>query len=267
MASMAEWEDRIKPIFTNKEYSEEGIFEVNMWHYGEPVKVTIDDSLPSRSSRGFSPVALRQGRNGGWWGPLLEKAAAKYYGTYENMSGGMMDEAFYALTGSPSITVQNSRERDLWGKLQKWEKNHYMMSSANFQKAYGLVAGHAYTTVGVHTYNGEKLVAIRNPWGREKYNGPWSDRDSSKWTAAARAALKHTNKNDGLFYMPYDLYRRVFKLTIVSEYRDWKRTTKQVHFSGGTNELRRIRYTITNPVQQDVSLGVLAPSVRHMRDK
>ena len=83
-----------------------------------------------------------------------------------------------------------------------------MMSVSSFKnREYGLSPSHAYTTVGVTTYNGEKLVLLRNPWGTEKYNGPWSDKDSAKWTADAKAALKHTHKNDGLFYMPFDIYK------------------------------------------------------------
>lgn len=41
---------------------------------------------------------------------------------------------------------------------------------------------HAYTILGTYTLsNGVQLVKIRNPWGREKYHGPWSD-DSELWT-------------------------------------------------------------------------------------
>jgi hypothetical protein len=38
----------------------------------------------------------------------MEKAAAKYYGTYENLDGGSADQAFYALTGMPSVRINHS---------------------------------------------------------------------------------------------------------------------------------------------------------------
>jgi hypothetical protein len=59
LASVAEWEDRIKPIFTNKDYSKEGIFEVNLWHYGQKIGIVIDDTLPSRKQEAILPIAAR----------------------------------------------------------------------------------------------------------------------------------------------------------------------------------------------------------------
>ena len=45
-AALAEWPERVNKIFTNTEYSKEGIFELNLFLMGKPVKVTIDDRLP-----------------------------------------------------------------------------------------------------------------------------------------------------------------------------------------------------------------------------
>jgi len=56
----------------------------------------------------------------------------------------------------------------------------------------GLIAGHAYTLIDTAVYNGENLVKVRNPWGSEHFNGPWSDKDTTRWTAAAKSALGHT---------------------------------------------------------------------------
>jgi len=51
----------------------------------------------------------------------------------------------------------------------------------------GLIAAHAYTVLDsleLKDTSGNsvvKLLKIRNPWGREEYNGPWNDNDS-RWT-------------------------------------------------------------------------------------
>lgn len=46
----------------------------------------------------------------------------------------------------------------------------------------GICSGHAYTVLSVLTLSdGTQLLKIRNPWGTENYNGPWSDK-SELWT-------------------------------------------------------------------------------------
>ena len=47
------------------------------------------------------------------------------------------------------------------------------------QNAVGLAFGHMYTVFSAHEVGGEKLIRVRNPWGAEKYSGPWSDGDSN----------------------------------------------------------------------------------------
>jgi len=57
---------------------------------------------------------------------------------------------------------------------------------------YGLVWGHAYSVVSVHTLKDSygnvqyRLLRIRNPWGVDIYSGPWNDGDS-RWTTAYKS--------------------------------------------------------------------------------
>jgi hypothetical protein len=97
----------------------------------------------------------------------MEKAAAKYYGTYENMNDGMMDEAIYALTGVPSFHIYHgtSSSNAFWEMLTDWDSKNYIMTAGNYKSDYGLSAGHAYTIIGTAMYQGKGLVKLRNPWG------------------------------------------------------------------------------------------------------
>ena len=50
------------------------------------------------------------------------------------------------------------------------------------KSARGIVQDHVYTILGVvETENGDRLLRIRNPWGRETYTGNWSDM-STLWS-------------------------------------------------------------------------------------
>ena len=74
-ASLAEHEERIKDIFTQKEYSSEGIFELSFYFQGRPYKVSVDDRLPMYEQG--TPISVQQQDNGAWWLAILEKGYAK----------------------------------------------------------------------------------------------------------------------------------------------------------------------------------------------
>jgi hypothetical protein len=54
-----------------------------MWGY--ETKVIVDDRLVLGGNN--RPIMAPRG-NGSWWAPIMEKAAAKFYGTYENLATG-----------------------------------------------------------------------------------------------------------------------------------------------------------------------------------
>ena len=65
---------------------------------------------------------------------------------------------------------------------------------------------HAYSVRAVKTLsNGVRLVEVRNPWGSEKYKGPWSD-SSDKWTAKFKEEVGFEKRNDGIFWCDLDTY-------------------------------------------------------------
>jgi hypothetical protein len=46
-----------------------------------------------------------------------------------------------------------------------------------------------------------RLFRVRNPWGTDVYNGPWSD-SSSLWTTAFKAQVPYaSNTADGAFFI------------------------------------------------------------------
>lgn len=160
---------------------------------------------------------------------------AKYWVNYRQMNGGWMREALYALTGLP-IQESHTTKLDaakLWTHLSTWDRQRDVITAdvscpADQKHLWqGLICGHAYTVLGVATYKGEKLVKARNPWRSEGYKGTWSDKDTGKWTAAAKTALKHTNANDGAFFIPINDFKKYFKVIHTAITGPWKQTNKQ----------------------------------------
>lgn len=60
---------------------------------------------------------------------------------------------------------------------------------------------------------------MRNPWGKGEWNGEWSDRDR-RWTSELRAELRHTLKEDGKFFMPFESFMKYFHDYQVCFYHD-----------------------------------------------
>jgi hypothetical protein len=142
-------------------YPANGQFNIHMFSAGHEVVVHIDDRLPgSVNTLGqLNPVYSKRTADGAWYVPILEKAAAKYYGTYNRIVGGWMTEALYAFTGMPSYEIART-SANLWEALSEWDSKNYIMSAGvscldpTNVNYYNLVCGHAYSTIGVATYNG-----------------------------------------------------------------------------------------------------------------
>jgi hypothetical protein len=64
---------------------------------------------------------------------------------------------------------------------------------------------------------------MRNPYGNEKFNGPWSDEDTARWTAEAKSYLGHAANDDGTFWMRFSDFHRLFKHTSIGMYHNWNR--------------------------------------------
>lgn len=84
-----------------------------------------------------------------------------------------------------------------------------MAASADVKHA-SLPTGHAYSLLGtVKLSNGEQLIVMRNPWGNEKYDGPYCD-TCEEWTDALRKEAGMTNADDGIFHIPLKDFKIAF---------------------------------------------------------
>ena len=73
---------------------------------------------------------------------------------------------------------------------------------------FGLVDGHAYNVMGYTVLSdGTKLIKMQNPWGKDSYNGDWSD-SSPLWDSVegAREDAGFVDRKDGVFFMAFNDY-------------------------------------------------------------
>ena len=213
-SAIAEFPERLQSIFLNEDYSASGIFGFRMYYLGKPVEFNIDDRL-AVSTRS-TPFNADKSENHAWWMPLLEKAYAKFNINYLQLNGGNEIEALRTLTGMPVITykVHKHTTDEFFDLIHEGEKKNYIMTGGCMVSKHNIVDGHAYSVISattITTANGKKhrLVQVRNPWGAEQYNGPWSDKDD-RWTPELLKQLGRKKADDGFFYMPIEIYVQTF---------------------------------------------------------
>lgn len=82
-----------------------------MYSRGEPVKITIDDRIPTFGYDN-QPYWAGFGSHGSIWGMLIEKAYAKMNVNYSRIIGGFSIQAFRDLTGMPVAHFYSSKQND-----------------------------------------------------------------------------------------------------------------------------------------------------------
>ena len=234
--------DRVAPLFMTPP-NKQGAYVVRLFRAGRWVPVVLDDRLPVRSSDGFDLIFARSRDLKELWPPMLEKALAKFYGSYEGLSGGYVCDALVDLTGGAGETLPlhssadadacaAAKKEELWSRIFAASKGGGAGSQAvtllgcssnagkdTSSSKMGIVLGHAYSILAVHEVDGYRLLKLRNPWGSGvEWKGDWGD-NSTLWTPRMRKRLDYSPKvGDGIFYMSFDdflqQYRAVYACRI-----------------------------------------------------
>lgn len=107
-----------------------------MYQLGVPVTVTIDDYLPF--AKGYEESDLvyqRISEDNAVWAPLLEKAFAKYLGSYESLIGGFEYFAFQTISGTPTeeLWLDELTQDELWEILVAADGDNAMISVGSFE--------------------------------------------------------------------------------------------------------------------------------------
>ena len=159
------------------------------------------------------------------WPTLLEKAFAKISGCYAFMVGTSKHSmgiayALRCLTGGDlkSMFTSNTSIDVMWMTIQDYLRRSWIVGAATkasdtgtvsehgVVNDFGLVNGHAYSILGAIAFDddGDRVVRIRNTWGRTEWTGAYSDA-SEKWTDAKKRQARWAQVDDGIFFMPIEV--------------------------------------------------------------
>ncbi|XP_040081629.1 calpain-13 [Oryx dammah] len=253
-------------------YQYAGIFHFRFWRCGQWVEVVIDDRLPVLNNE-YLFVKPRNKRE--FWPCLLEKAYAKFHGSYANLHYGYLPDALVDLTGGVVTNISlHSSSPDLMTLVKTAAEAGSLMTcgtlagpiNESVRMANGLVSRHAYTVTGAeqieYRRSWEYLIRLWNPWGKTEWRGPWSDR-SPEWqeTHDQRKSQLYEEKDNGEFWMSCQDFRdNFFGLFICNQvpisldhgctlHERWSQMTFKDHLIPGNTEgyQKGMQYTFSVP--------------------
>jgi hypothetical protein len=222
--------------------TEVGAYCVRLFKQGFWNPIIVDDLLPMRNkeywtneNRGMACAHSRECN--GLWVSLVEKAYAKYYGSYGSIERGFVHHALEDLTGceAESISLASAArgvgKRSLWDNLIRYVKNQYIIGAGTGTsnlvdkeiQDMGIVFNSAYTIYSIVEIDGYKLLKLRNPPGdHEEWKGDWSD-NSTMWSRRLKGKLGLVEADDNTFFMCFDDFCNVFRNIYVCKWYNPKR--------------------------------------------
>ena len=246
-----EVDELVGNLFINKasDVSETGAYAVQFYKNSQWETVVVDDWFPvlapEYKATKCAGAAFAHSKDfEELWVPVLEKAYAKYYGSYAALENGYVQHALTALTGAESEEIflareaRGSNKMRLWAKIVRFKRNGYLLgcgtinndSGDNELLDSGLIFGSVYTVYEVRYIDGHRLLKLKNPPGASldaEWKGDWGDK-SECWTIRLKNLLDWSDEDDGCFWMSFDDFCLAFRSLYVCKYYNptkWKTVT------------------------------------------
>ena len=227
-----------------------GVCIARLCYGGEWRLVLIDDLVPCHSNGepAFAKVVANC-----YWCSLLEKAVAKFFGSYAALEDGTAAEALALLTGLPTATIPKIHEsttpETIFATMQRAYDAGSIVSAScghtgldeSYYKKAGLRHAHEYAILRLVQDDDLRLVELRNPWAQFEWKGRWS-RGSTEWrTKRGRTLLskilgkdeaESLKEDDGIFWMQLEDVQKYFhEITICRLRRNFHQ--HRVSFAAG----------------------------------
>lgn len=216
----SEWRSEIiddKLYLTKPDY-DESILERLLWEDRERVSSEDEYKKVYQTNSGALYFAQCEDPNETWL-PLLEKAYAKAHGDFATIDGGFTGEGIEDLTGGVTMELFST---DILDKDAFWtnellrvnEEFLFGCSSclfAGWGERKGIIEGHAYSIMRAVEMDGQRLLLLKNPWGKGEWTGSWSD-GSKEWTPEWMMKLGHRFGDDGAFWISYADFLKKYQI-------------------------------------------------------
>ena len=117
MAGLAEYPAAVRNCFVNVEANDRGKYQIRLWcgRSDKWVVVTVDDNIPVLA--GTKSAIFMRPNGGEMWAILMEKAFAKFCGSYRALKGGFAGFAWHCMTGDYVFQFHLDRTSRQWKRM------------------------------------------------------------------------------------------------------------------------------------------------------
>lgn len=193
-----------------------GKYCVKMLINGMTRLVTVDDRLPvnPRSKKLLCTASTDPSE---LWVSIMEKAFIKVCGGSYDFPGSSSYSDLYKLSGwlpdSFFFSNQSFDAEYQWRRLfPNFVSGSVLLTVSTGSplgadaKRLGLADGHAFAVLDMREVGGERVMMLRNPWGKQEWKGKYGSHDTSESSLMAREAfgLTHEMEALGVFCIAYD---------------------------------------------------------------
>mmetsp|Transcript_141481 Transcript_141481/g.368605 ORF Transcript_141481/g.368605 Transcript_141481/m.368605 type:complete len:729 (-) Transcript_141481:619-2805(-) len=271
LAALAEFQDGrfLKALIPGQQkVSNSGAYVVRLCLGGVWRDVLIDDRLPCIGGGSYyTQFAYCVTKRLQLWASLVEKGFAKACGSYEALRGGEAGEALEMLTGWPcTLFIHGWHDFDaevLWATLCSSRDAEFLMTcSTKRVRSFSLESDHVYSLMNVYEVDvpgrgSVRLLKIRNPNTKTKWQGDWSDA-SRLWTPHLRQRFGcPEGGNPHVFFMSYDDFLNEFAHCTICRIRsnEWHETRHSVQMNPGQSSTSAAVLEVFETTECSVSLA------------
>ena len=124
LASLANKPSTIENVFVTREFNPRGKYVLRLWDSpnNQFIHITVDDFIPVNKTS--QQPAFTEPHGNELWVMILEKAFAKYMGSYSATEGGHSIFAMHTITGGTVYSFQVDKKTSLWQKLEMKVHRH-----------------------------------------------------------------------------------------------------------------------------------------------
>jgi len=126
LSCLAAQPSRIKRLFNTKHLTDDGKYEISLFDLDKKAweQVVIDEYIPCKLVKGEPKASYAQPVGEELWVLLMEKAIAKFCGSYGALAGGSASWALSVLTGEMDLVCYIKKPDGLW-KLCRASKDNF----------------------------------------------------------------------------------------------------------------------------------------------
>ncbi|XP_019854429.1 PREDICTED: calpain-15-like [Amphimedon queenslandica] len=218
LAVIAEVPELLQKILITKEFCPQGVYLVKLCRDGLWQTILVDDYFPVTADFWSNQLVFSKARRGQLWVPLIEKAMAKMYGSYESLDGGTIISGLSVLTGYPCDVIhlrahhadEEVEQELVWAKLLSFKESKFPMAASSspvdptesIDTELGIQPFHAYSILDIKQIGTESVVVLRDPWGHTKPGREWRESEPGTFMIGSNHLFKYFSHVDVCYYHP-----------------------------------------------------------------